>query len=148
MPAEAIAVMSDTHGQLPEKLVKRLSQADEIWHLGDVTQPEVIEPLRSLPAPLSVVRGNCDPHRLWPTQLEMERHGFRFRLQHLPPSAGSEGLAAILYGHLHQPLQETRQGCRLLNPGAITQPRNGSASSFAWIRFPREGGWTWEPELL
>ena len=146
MPPDRIAVISDTHDRLPDRLLARLAESEEIWHLGDVTRPAVIEPLRDLAAPLAVVRGNCDPD-LWPMQLEVERHGYRFRLQHQPPRSGSDGVSAILYGHLHQPLQDNWQGMRILNPGAITGPRNGSTSSFAWIRF-HQSGWSWEIETL
>lgn len=145
-PVKAIAVISDTHGTVPRRLVERLEEADEIWHLGDVTRPQVLRPIQQLKAPLAVVRGNCDPE-LWPLQLEFERAGYRFRLQHLPPRLDNGHADAVLYGHLHQPLQDSWHGTRLLNPGAITNPRNGSQPSFAWIRF-HPAGWSWEIETL
>lgn len=148
MSSQRIAVISDTHGRLPDRLVEALAPADEIWHLGDVTRPEVITPLQYLNTSLYVVAGNCDPYGQWPMKLELERCGFTFRLQHLPPSGPVAGISAILYGHLHQPLQETRDGMQLLNPGAITSPRGGSPSSFAWIDFPDSGSWKWTVQTL
>ncbi|MDQ8204383.1 metallophosphoesterase family protein [Pelagicoccus sp. SDUM812003] len=148
MKLPEIAVISDTHGSLPDRLVKRLAKADEIWHLGDVTHPSTIEPLQYLPADLAIVCGNCDPFGQWPQRLEFERGGHRFRLQHLPPSEGVSGVSAILYGHLHQPLRERSGDTLLLNPGAITSPRGGSKSSFGWLRFPEAGQWTWTIETL
>ncbi len=148
MPHSKIAVISDTHNALPDQLVQRLKQADEIWHLGDVTSPGTIIPLQNLDIPLLVVCGNCDPSYIWPDFLELERNGFHFRLQHRPPRSSDNTLDAILYGHLHEPLQDNWQSTRILNPGAINGPRNGSQSGFAWIQFHENNDWTWEIETL
>ncbi|MDQ8180605.1 metallophosphoesterase family protein [Pelagicoccus sp. SDUM812005] len=143
-----IAVISDTHGRVPERLLDRISSADEIWHLGDVTRPEILLPIQNLGRPLCVVKGNCDPYGSWPETRDLEREGFRFRLQHHPPHGYLENTTAILYGHLHQPLDDCEFGVRALNPGAVTGPRNGSAASFAWLTFPEEGKWEWTVEKL
>ncbi|MBD5780751.1 metallophosphoesterase family protein [Pelagicoccus sp. NFK12] len=143
-----IAVISDTHGKVPERLLTHLSKADEIWHLGDVTQPHVLIPIQNLGRPLVVVKGNCDPYGSWPEIRDLEREGFRFRLQHHPPYAFLENTTAILYGHLHQPLDDSEHGLRALNPGAVTGPRHGSAASFAWLTFPEAGKWDWQVEPL
>ena len=37
-----IAVISDTHDFVPPGLPARLAAADEIWHLGDVCEPETL----------------------------------------------------------------------------------------------------------
>lgn len=91
-----IAVISDTHGRVPERLLDRLKSADEIWHLGDVTRPDILIPIQNLGRPLSVVKGNCDPHGAWPETRDLEREGFLFRLQHHSPSGYRENTAAIL----------------------------------------------------
>lgn len=143
-----IAVISDTHNRLPDRLVDLLDAADEIWHLGDVCSPDTINPIRNLNTPLAVVKGNCDDFGIWPERLEFERHGYHFQLQHLPPRTTRNQVDAILYGHLHYPQQDNWQGARVLNPGAVTGPRNGSLSSIGWIRFYEQGGWTWEIEPL
>jgi putative phosphoesterase len=144
----AIAVISDTHGNVPDRLLTRLRSAREIWHLGDVTRPEILIPIQKLGRPLVVVKGNCDPYGSWPETRDLEREGFRFRLQHHPPYGYLENTDAVLYGHLHQPLDDIEHGVRSLNPGAITGPRNGSAASFAWLTFPQPGQWTWVVEAL
>lgn len=138
-----IAVISDTHGRVPDRLLDLLADADEIWHLGDVTQPDILIPLENLGRPLFVVQGNCDPYGAWPETRDLERNGFTFHLQHLPPHGYRANTTAILYGHLHQPLDDTDLGVRSLNPGAITNPRNGSAASFAWLDIPSADEWTW-----
>ncbi len=143
-----IAVISDTHGTVPDRLLDCIGTADEIWHLGDVTRPDILIPIQNLGRPLLVVNGNCDPRGTWPETRDLEREGFTFRLQHLPPYGYLENTTAILYGHLHQPLDDCDHGLRALNPGAVTGPRNGSAASFAWLKFPESGKWTWEIEAL
>lgn len=146
--SRTIAVISDTHGKTPEGLLKRIARADEIWHLGDVTRPEILIPIQNLGRPLSVVKGNCDPFGVWPETRDLEREGFTFRLQHHPPAVPLPNRAAILFGHLHYPIDEIDRGMRILNPGAVNGPRNGSQSSFAWLSFPESGSWTWEVETF
>ncbi|EDY80531.1 phosphodiesterase, MJ0936 family [Verrucomicrobiia bacterium DG1235] len=148
MSEHGIAVISDTHGKVPNRLLDHIASAEEIWHLGDVTRPDILIPIQNLGRPLFVVQGNCDPYGAWPKTRTLERNGFTFHLQHLPPHGFLPGVTAILYGHLHQPLDDDCQGTRALNPGAVTGPRNGSSSSFAWLRFPKPNQWSWEVEAI
>lgn len=140
----SIAVISDTHNQIPERLPSALEPADEIWHLGDVCRPETLNVLDTLSAPLTVVQGNNDPYFHWEEHLSVERNGLRFRLQHMPPRVVDSSLTALLFGHMHYPIKEHLAGGLALNPGAITGPRNNSAPSFAWLSISSEGNWTWE----
>ncbi|WP_415908998.1 metallophosphoesterase family protein [Oleiharenicola sp. Vm1] len=80
-----IAVISDTHDRYPADLPARLAAADEIWHLGDVCEPEVLVEFEMLGKPLHVVLGNNEAHNLWPLELTLERAGWRFFLTHIPP---------------------------------------------------------------
>lgn len=145
MPANLkIAVISDTHNQIPESLLKAIESADEIWHLGDVCRPETLDVLDTLPGILTVVQGNNDPYFHWKERLRLERNGLRFQLQHLPPREVSPTITAVLFGHMHYPIKEQLTGGLALNPGAITGPRNQSASSFAWLNLTIEGTWSWE----
>ncbi len=147
MPANlSIAVISDTHNQIPERLPSALETADEIWHLGDVCRPETLNILDTLSAALTVVQGNNDPYFHWKDQLLMERNGLRFRIQHMPPHEVDPLLTAVLFGHMHYPIKECLVGGLALNPGAITGPRNNSFSSFAWLTISNKGNWTWEIE--
>ena len=143
-----IAVISDTHGHIPPDLPERLRTADEIWHLGDVTSPETIEPLEALGIPMAIVEGNCDIPGFWPTKLLLDRNGSVFQLQHRPPRQLTAKVDAILFGHLHCPINETEGQVRLLNPGAISGPRQGSQPSFAWLKIQDNGCWTWEIETI
>ncbi len=127
-----IAVLSDTHDRFPPTLPARLKSADEIWHLGDVCDPAVLEEFERLGPPLRVVMGNCDSDDGWPLELTLEREGLKFYLTHIPPERPPKGVAAVLHGHTHVSRDEMIRGVRWLNPGCITRPRGGSAS-FAWL---------------
>ncbi len=129
-----IAVISDTHDHVPPGLTERLAAADEIWHLGDVCEPETLAQFKALGRPLHVVLGNNEEHNLWPYELELERMGHKFFLIHIPPSRAPEGVKFVLHGHTHVPRDETdANGVRWLNPGCITRPNRGAPPSFVWL---------------
>ena len=129
-----IAVIADTHDHYPPSLPGRLAAADEIWHLGDVCEPEVLVEFEQLGKPLQVVLGNNEEHNLWPLSLMLEREGWRFFLVHIPPRHAPAGVKMVLHGHTHVPRDETDPGgVRWLNPGCISHPRGGSPASFAWL---------------
>ncbi|MDB6168746.1 MAG: phosphodiesterase, family [Verrucomicrobia bacterium] len=127
-----IAVISDTHDRYPPSLPERLRAADEVWHLGDVCAPVVLEAFLGLGKPLLVVRGNCDENDAWPASLTVEREAVRFFLIHIPPARAPSGCDALLHGHTHAARDEMIGGVRWLNPGSLTRPREGRAS-FAWL---------------
>jgi len=144
--AMRIAVLSDTHDRYPPSLPERLRVADEIWHLGDVCDPETLVEFAQLGPPLHVVRGNCDGYDGWPLALELERAGVKFFLTHIPPERAPAGVQVVLHGHTHVPRDETIGGIRWLNPGCITRPNRGAPASFAWLMV--EGGRLTRWELM
>lgn len=48
-----ILLLSDTHGFIDEKILNYCQEADEVWHAGDIGDPEVIRKIRET----GVVRG-------------------------------------------------------------------------------------------
>ena len=133
-----IAVISDTHDRYPARLPTRLAGADEIWHLGDVCDPQVLVEFEQLGKPLHVVLGNNEHHSLWPLELTLEREGWRFYLTHISPGRAPAGVHAVLHGHTHVPRDETdRDGVRWLNPGCISLAHRGAPASFAWLTVER-----------
>ena len=147
-----IAVISDSHNQLPAGLPKRLASADEIWHLGDVCSPGTLVEIELLEKPMWIVLGNCDGYPGWPLTRRLNRGGFEFHLEHIPPDRTPRGVAAVLHGHTHVPRDETDLlGVRWLNPGSVTQARYDGPCSFAWLEFDEDrpgSGFTWEFEWL
>ncbi len=121
-----------------------LADADEIWHLGDVCEPQTLLAFKRLEVPMLVLRGNCDWEETWPLELELEREGSRFYLTHIPPDQAPKGFAAVLHGHTHVPRDELSAGARWLNPGCITRPNRGAPPSFAWLTLEKGRKWQWK----
>ena len=143
-----IAVISDTHDRVPASFSARLNGADEIWHLGDVCDPTVLQQFERPGVRLHVVLGNCDSFSAWPLTLSLQRGGLNFHLQHIPPRRAPSEVAAVLHGHTHVPRDESDpSGVRWLNPGCITRPNRGAPASFAWLTIG-EGEFTWDLVLV
>ena len=122
--ATIVGVISDTHGLLWSQALDALAGADVIIHAGDVGTPAVLVALRKL-APTFVVRGNIDKAG-WAADLPMtelvnlgERLLFVLHdISELDLDPAAAGFAAVVFGHSHQPLIETRNGVLFLNPGS------------------------------
>jgi putative phosphoesterase len=119
-----VGVISDTHGLLRPQAVSALRGSDLIIHAGDVGDPAVIEALRGV-APTFVVRGNIDTQswaKAWPMTERVEAGGLLFHVLHdisqLDVDPAATGIAAVVFGHSHQPSIETRAGVLFLNPGS------------------------------
>jgi len=129
----SIFVLADTHNKFPEKLSIMAKEADEIWHLGDVCAERILEELRGIGPPVTVVRGNCDSNFDWPLIVDLVRGAKKFRLQHIPPDEPPHDVDVVLHGHTHVPRNEKRGGVLFLNPGCVTRPNQGSPASVAWL---------------
>jgi putative phosphoesterase len=126
-----IGVISDTHSHVPSSVVERLHGVEELWHLGDVCEPSVLNLFLDLECPQRVVRGNCDSCTDWPLTLDLERGGVKFHLEHIPPRQAPRGCQVLLHGHTHTPRDEWIAGVRWLNPGTVGKPNKGAPASFA-----------------
>ncbi len=128
-----ILVLADTHNRLPEKVCTLAGNTDEIWHLGDVCAERILDELRAIGPPVTVVRGNCDSNFHWPLVVDLVRGGLKFRLQHIAPERAPEDVDIVLHGHTHVPRNEKRGRVLFLNPGCVTRPNRGSPTSVAWL---------------
>ena len=143
-----IAVIADTHDRLPSMLPPLLAEADEIWHLGDVCAPAIIDALSRLGPPLRIVRGNCDECLDWPLELRFELEGFRILLTHIPPRVAPAEVDLLFHGHTHVPRFERAGHALFLNPGCITRPNRGAPASWAWLELKRSERVGWNLELV
>ena len=138
-----IGVIADTHGKLPERLVRELRAADEIWHLGDFCDSKMLSAILAIGPVVRAVAGNNDIGLDLPEELEMEDWGWRFRLVHIRPRELRCG-EILLCGHTHVPCDEVVGGARVLNPGTVGKPNKGSPPSWAWLRLTSDGSLEWE----
>lgn len=141
-----IAVIADTHGRLPEKILPELAQADEIWHLGDFCDLKTLSDCLAIGRPFYSVLGNNDHGLDLPLKLTLEQHGKRFYLIHIPPR-GLPVCDFLLHGHTHVPRDERVGDCRILNPGTIGKPNKGAPPSWAWLEIS-EHAVDWKINLL
>ena len=140
-----ILVLADTHNKLPPAILDLAAVADEIWHLGDVCAERIVDELRAIGPPVTVVRGNCDSNYEWPLTVDLVRKGLKFRLEHIPPEPrdlSGEDIDVLLHGHTHVPRNEKRGSVLFLNPGCVTRPNQGSPASVAWLEIA-EGKINW-----
>ncbi len=143
-----IFVLADTHNHLPGNIAALAADADEIWHLGDVCAPSILETLENVGPPVTIVRGNCDSNHEWPLTADLERNGIRFRLQHIPPDRAPENIDVLLHGHTHVPRNERRDAVRFLNPGCVTRPNRGAPASVAILEIAADGKLNWRTIAL
>lgn len=138
-----IFVLADTHNHLPANIEALAADADEIWHLGDVCAPGILETIESIGPPVTIVRGNCDGELEWPLVVDLERNGVRFRLVHIPPERAPKNVHVVLHGHSHVPRNERREAVLFLNPGCVTRPNRGAPASVANLDIAADGKLAW-----
>lgn len=143
-----ILVLADTHDRMPSNLPTLAKGTDEIWHLGDVCAEKIVDELRAIGPPVTVVRGNCDSNNAWPLVVDLVRGGLKLRLRHIPPERAPDNVDVVLHGHTHVPRNERRSGVLFLNPGCVTRPNRGAAPSVAWLEISNNGELTWTLKSL
>ena len=154
-----IAVVSDTHCYTWEELHPAIREciatADIAVHCGDFTRMNVIEGITKHAKKAVLVSGNSDPVEIreaLPYTQIMEIQGISIGVIH-PVWGGPEfpteellqdftrPIKVILFGHLHETLNEIRDGVLFVNPGqgyssfkvpatmAVLTIRNGNAAA-------------------
>ena len=137
MTAKRLIIVSDNHGKIqPLSYILSLRQQDDILiHCGDSNL------IPSLTKGFAIVQGNTDPYGMYPGELVLEinehvilvTHGhldLRNGIEALVKRAKRYGCDIVCYGHTHIPDDETIDGIRLLNPGSLSNNRDGSSPSY------------------
>jgi uncharacterized protein len=134
-----IGVISDTHGLLRPEALAALEGAEQILHLGDVGNMDILNALSEI-APVTAIRGNVDnygPCAELAAEEVVEILGHSLYLVHniaeldLNPQAA--GFAAVLYGHSHQPSLEWKSGVLYFNPGSAGPRRFQLPVALGWL---------------
>ena len=130
-----IVVVSDTHcgdwEEVHPNIRALVPESDVAVHCGDYTGMRVLEGMRSATSNTVVVHGNSDPSDLrneipYVDLIKIDGHrigvihpawgGPEFPLEELLPDF-NERPDIVLFGHLHEPVNETRGGILYVNPG-------------------------------
>ena len=135
-----IGVISDTHGLLRPQAIAALNDCQYILHAGDIGAPGILEQLGRI-APVYAIRGNVDVEP-WAQSIPLtevvELGGKSIYILHdrntldLNPTVA--GFAAVIFGHTHQPLIETKDDVLYFNPGSAGPRRFKLPVSLGKIR--------------
>ena len=153
-------ICSDIHGSplYLEKMLEKFDQdGDQLLILGDILyhgprnplpqgyEPKkVIELLNERKEKIIAVRGNCDAEvdqmvLQFPITSDYNvllldgfklfmSHGHIYSNENLPVLQEND---VFMFGHIHLPMAEKRNGIYILNPGSITLPKGGNPASYA-----------------
>ena len=136
-----ILVMSDCHGALrnAERAIEAHPDIKKVFYLGDGADEAAGLQAFYGDRTFYIVSGNCDPfssfQNFGETVIEGKRifytPGHRYSVKYgtdtLYETARNRGVDLALYGHTHIAKEEYRDGIYLVNPGALSHPREGGA---------------------
>ena len=133
---KSVALISDSHGFIDDKVLAYLSEVDEIWHAGDIGDRGVLAELPQDKV-LRIVTGNIDGADLRsdiPETLVFEIESLRVLMVHIggrPPGYAKgvkekiksvqAGLFVCGHSHICRVEFDKRLNCLYMNPGAIGQ---------------------------
>ena len=143
-----IGLLSDTHGYYDPRIADHFTGCDEIWHAGDIGDPEIVTQLHRI-APVIAVYGNIDGTAIrsrFPGHQRHERDGLDIWMTHIGGYPGNydsrirpkitthpPGLFISGHSHILKVMPDKRAGFLHMNPGAAG--RNGLHKVRTLIRF-------------
>lgn len=147
-----ILLLSDTHGHLDNAILKHCSQADEIWHAGDIGNIKVTDAIKKI-KPLRAVYGNidndkarmefpldnrflCEEVDVWITHIGgyPNKYNVRIRdeIKQNPPKIFISG-----HSHILKVMFDKKLNCLHMNPGACG--KHGFHQVRTMLRFAIDG---------
>ena len=109
-----IAIISDTHTVLDERIADVIKEADIAIHAGDICCGSVLEAMHPKMGHVFAVTGNNDHHSVWPAE-------HKEIVEALPDVAEIDlpgGLLVVEHGHTHGHHQPDHQSLRATHPNA------------------------------
>ena len=154
-----IGLLSDTHGLLDNAIFHYFDECDEVWHAGDIGNPNLLDTLKAY-KPLRAVYGNIDGHEIRRELKEVEFFtikGVKVLMTHIggrPPkyNANVKTLIAkyspniFICGHSHILSILRDNELLFLNPGACGN--HGFHNTRTIIRFTIQSGKVVNPEVI
>ncbi|HXM55705.1 MAG TPA: metallophosphoesterase family protein [Candidatus Dormibacteraeota bacterium] len=123
-----LGLIGDTQGRyrvqaLLDFVAVSFAGVDEIWHAGDWQDEAVLEGLRALGKPVTVVNGNAPDDPRVPMRVQRRLEGLEVGMVHRPPRRGdpwAEALDICIHGHTHKWRDETVGRTRFINVSTPT----------------------------
>jgi putative phosphoesterase len=140
-----VAVVSDTHANLDQRVAEVAAGCDAVIHAGDICAASVLDELKQVNDHVVAIAGNNDHAALWPIDdsavvnnlpaiahisvpggLIMVEHGHRFgnNPDHGELRAAHPEARMVIYGHTHRQVWDADGDTWVLNPGAAGYVRN------------------------
>ncbi len=153
--AVRILVMADTHipraaVDLPEEIYREIDNVDMIFHAGDFVEIDLLQKLKSLKE-TKAVYGNMDSkavHDILKPKEVIQVGRFKIGLIHgygapreLTTTVRSEfgSVDAIVFGHLHSPVNFVKDNVLLFNPGSPTDKVFAAYNSYGILEITDKG---------
>lgn len=123
-----LGLIGDTQGRyrvdrLLNFVTERFADVDEIWHAGDWQEASILDGLRALGKPLTVVNGNAPDDPRFPLQVRRRLEGMEVGMVHRPPPRNDPWAAQLdicIYGHTHRWRDEQVGRTRFINVSTPT----------------------------
>lgn len=123
-----LGLIGDTQGRyrvaaLLAVVSDRFAGVDEVWHAGDWQEEAVLDGLRALGKPLTVVNGNAPDDPRYPMQVRRRLEDLEVGMVHRPPRRGDPWAAELdvcIHGHTHRWRDETVGRTRFINVSTPT----------------------------
>ena len=129
-----ITLLSDSHSEISDDVIKYLENSDEIWHAGDIGNYKVIEKLKKI-KPLRAVFGNIDGIEIRKEFKEYERffcENVEVLMTHIAgnPTKYTPEISQIIknnppkllicgHSHILKVMFDKKNNILFMNPGAI-----------------------------
>jgi len=160
-----VAIISDTHGFLDERIAAIVATCDYAVHAGDISKAAVLDALKPLQGTVVAVVGNNDHAHMWlpaeshivndlPDVAELDLPGGKLIVEHghkhgmSSPCHDSLRQAhpqarVIVYGHTHKLVIDKSADPWVINPGAAGQVRTHGGPS-CLVLIADENQWSLE----
>ncbi|SFV86662.1 phosphoesterase, putative [hydrothermal vent metagenome] len=144
-----IGILSDSHAWIHPDIVNLMNTCDRIVHAGDIVKENTLEVFT---APLTAVRGNNDAHLKFADIETLQLPGGKLAIEHghkhgwQTPSHDSlrkthADVKAIVYGHTHKQIIDTKTSPWIINPGASGAVRNRGSSKCLILTIDDKQNW-------
>lgn len=153
-----ILLLSDTHGYIDDRILHYVSEADEVWHAGDIGNLDVTDAIQKI-KPLKAVYGNIDGQKIrqqFPLDNRFNCAGADVWITHIGgyPGRYEKRVREILninppdifvcgHSHILKVMHDKKYNMLTLNPGAAG--RNGFHQMRTMLQFEINNG---KPENL